>query len=184
MFAHTLNDITELRMLEQQHAQELFVLIQQNRGRLRQWVPWLHRTSSFERTQCYIRDHLDRYADNNGFAAGIWFKGQLAGEIRYEYIDWQNKTTEIGYWVGQDFEGKGLVIESCKKFVAYAFECLKLNRVQIRCATENERSRAIPERLGFTEEGILRQSEWLERGFVDLVVYGLLADEWKAATSD
>ena len=63
--------------------------------------------------------------------------------------------------------------------VDYAFGELGLNRVQIRCARDNARSCAIPRRLGFTEEGALRQAEWLIDHFEDQVVYGILAEEWR-----
>jgi ribosomal-protein-serine acetyltransferase len=63
--------------------------------------------------------------------------------------------------------------------VDYAFSGLKLNRVEIACATENKKSQAIPKRLGFTEEGIARQAEWLYDHYVDHIVYGLLASDWK-----
>jgi ribosomal-protein-serine acetyltransferase len=61
----------------------------------------------------------------------------------------------------------------------------KLNRVEIRAAVANERSRAIPRRLGFTEEGVLRQAERVGDRFVDHVLYAMLAEDWQspAATS-
>ena len=62
--------------------------------------------------------------------------------------------------------------------ITYAFDVYGLNKVEIHCATENRRSCAIPERLGFKQEGVLRQGEWLYDHFVDLAVYGLLASEW------
>ncbi len=67
---------------------------------------------------------------------------------------------------------------ACRALVDYAFAKLQLNRVEIRCATGNLRSQAIPERLGFTREGTLREGEWLYDHFVDLIVYSMLAREW------
>ena len=66
---------------------------------------------------------------------------------------------------------------ACRALVAHAFDTLRLQRVEIRVATGNRRSRAIPERLGFREEGILRQVEWLYNHYVDHVVYGRLASD-------
>jgi ribosomal-protein-serine acetyltransferase len=63
--------------------------------------------------------------------------------------------------------------------VNYGLHDLGLNRVEIRAAEFNTRSRAIPERLGFTQEGIIRQAEWLYDYYVDHVVYGMLSEEWK-----
>ncbi|MGH7179120.1 MAG: GNAT family N-acetyltransferase, partial [Tepidisphaeraceae bacterium] len=60
------------------------------------------------------------------------------------------------------------------------FDQWKLNKVEIRAATQNVRSRRVPERLGFTMEGTLRQVNKLADGFHDLVVYGMLASEWTA----
>jgi ribosomal-protein-serine acetyltransferase len=56
---------------------------------------------------------------------------------------------------------------------------LKLNRVEINCGVENKKSRKIPEKLGFREEGVIRQAKWLHDHFYDLVIYGMLADEWQ-----
>jgi ribosomal-protein-serine acetyltransferase len=106
-------------------------------------------------------------------------KGALIGVIALEYVDSVNRMTEIGYWLSAEAEGKGLILKTCPTLIDYAFRTLNLNRVQIRCASENIRSRAIPEKLGFRQEGILRRAEKLHDRYVDLIVYGMLADEWK-----
>ena len=62
--------------------------------------------------------------------------------------------------------------------IEYAFRDLNMNRIEIRCGTGNAKSRAIPERMGFKNEGVARGSEWLHDRFIDLVVYAMLADEW------
>lgn len=94
-----------------------------------------------------------------------------------------NKTTKkisIGYWLSEDFLGKGLVTRACKEFIDFAFKEYGLERIEIRCAASNEKSRAVPKRLGFIQEGILKDAELLKDGWEDLVIYGILKREWKA----
>ncbi|HSK70354.1 MAG TPA: GNAT family protein, partial [Pyrinomonadaceae bacterium] len=67
-----------------------------------------------------------------------------------------------------------------RALIDHAFNELKLNRVEIRCGFENTKSRRIPEKLGFKEEGVIKQAEWLHDRFIDLVIYATLANEWQA----
>ena len=68
---------------------------------------------------------------------------------------------------------------ACRVLIDVAFGELGLHRVVIRAGVDNPRSRAIPERLGFTEERIAREEGRGSGGFYDLVVYGLLDREWR-----
>ena len=86
-------------------------------------------------------------------------------------------TTALGYWLGEEFQGRGLVTAACRRLVAHSFDVLRLHRVEIRCAVENHRSRAIPERLGFRLEGRFREAEWLYDHWVDHAVYALLTTD-------
>ncbi len=70
--------------------------------------------------------------------------------------------------------------KTVKALMHYAFEELQLNKVEIRAAVGNVKSRAIPERLNFTIEGTIRDAEWLYDRYVDHVVYGMLVKEWQA----
>jgi ribosomal-protein-serine acetyltransferase len=182
MFALSLGDDVELRLLEPRHAEEYFDLIDQNRFHLRQWLGWVDSNQSIADCRAFIRGVLQQFANNNGLHAGIWFKGALAGTISQNYIDWQNARTEFGYWLGAPFQGHGLITRACRALTDYSFDELRLNRVEILCASGNTRSRAVPERLGFTQEGIFRQAEWLYDHFVDLVVYSMLASDWQINT--
>ncbi len=173
-----------LRLLEERHSEELFRLIDGSRQHLRQWLPWLDGVTALEDVREYVRTCLQQFASNNGLVAGIWYQGRLAGTIGHHSIDWHNLSAAIGYWLGEAFQGKGIMTRACRALVDYSFDELGLNRIEVHCATGNARSRAIPERLGFKEEGVIRQAEWLYDRFVDHVVYGMLASEWRAARAD
>lgn len=177
MFYCTLNDETELRLLEIRHAAALFSLTDSSRDHLRGWLPWVDDIKHIDDSRRFIESGLRQFAEQDGFHAGIWHKGHLAGIIGLHGIHWGNRSTSVGYWLGGTFQGKGLIILAAKSLVAYCFEELHLERVEIRVAEGNTRSRAIPERLGFKQEGTLRNAESLYDEFVDHVVYSKLASE-------
>lgn len=60
------------------------------------------------------------------------------------------------------------------------FEQYKLHKIEIHCAVENDKSQAIPKRLGFQQEGVIRSAEWLYDRYVDHQIYGMLKEEWQA----
>jgi|ERR671933_451807 ribosomal-protein-serine acetyltransferase len=179
MWTLRIRDDLALCLLEQRHAEELFALVDRNRDYLREWLPWLDDNKSIADTQKFIKSSLEQFATNGSFSAGILYEGKLAGCIGFHNINWSNRATSIGYWLSASFQGKGFMTKACRTLVEYAFNEVGLNRVEIRCATENKKSRAIPERLGFKQEGTLRQAEWLYDHFVEHVVYGILASEWQ-----
>lgn len=169
-----------LRQLSENDATPLFFAIDRNRKYLRQWLPWLDTSQGPADTLSFIRTALDQFSNNDGFAAGIWYKDGVVGTIGFHRVDWLNRSVEIGYWLSEDCQGKGIVTKACKAFIDHAFSEWHLHRVQIRCATGNTRSCRIPERLGFVKEGMQRHAEFLYDHYVDLVIYGMLEEEWKA----
>ena len=103
--------------------------------------------------------------------------GRLAGCVGLHGIDRSHLSTAIGYWIAGEFEGRGLMTRAVRVLVEHAFGDLGLHRVEIRCAVGNARSRAIPERLGFRQEGILRGAERAAGRHLDIAVYGRLATD-------
>ena len=179
MFSRQIDTDLKLRLPEERHAGESFVLVRENLEHLREWLPWVHDGFTLADSQNFIRQNLRQFAEQKGFSVQIVSGEVIAGQVGYNTIDWAHRRTEIGYWLGASFQGRGLMTRACRALIDHAFGELKLNRVEISCATGNRRSRMIPERLGFTREGVLRQAEWVHDHFNDLVVYGLLAHEWK-----
>ncbi|MCM3226230.1 ribosomal-protein-serine acetyltransferase [Terribacillus saccharophilus] len=180
MFTHRIDSATYMKLLEPQDSDKLYQLIDSSREHLRQWLPWVDQNTTVEHSRQFIQHTLDQFASNNGFTAGIWYQGALAGVIGFHKIDWSNRSTSLGYWLGEEYTGLGLMQKAVSKSLDYAFLELRLNRVEIRSAIGNVRSRRIPEKLNFTHEGTIRQAEKLVYGYVNHNVYGMLLEEWEA----
>lgn len=179
MFSMRVDDRTFIELLQQHHKDELFSLIDMNRAHyLRKWLLWVDKRQSPQDFEAIIPVWIRNYADNNGFDAGIRYDGRLVGMINLHYIDWKNRVTSIGYFLGQEYQGKGIITNCVRTLLNHVFNDLGLNKVIIQCASGNKRSRLVPERLGFKEEGIYREGQWLYDHYVDLVNYGLLRREW------
>lgn len=177
MFAYKINEHLELLLLQKEHAGELFALIDKNRGHLKEWMNWVDNVQSVQDSAANIERTLEQAAAGGGFRAGIRFKGDLAGVISYHEVDWGNKKTSLGYWLGKKYEGQGIMTQAVEAFTHYAFDKMNLHRIEIRCAEENKKSRAVPEKLGFQLEGTLKESELLAGGYVNQVVYGMVKTE-------
>lgn len=179
MFRRKVAPGIEIRQFEMRDAEPAFDAVQRDRERLRNWLPWVDYTLSVADIRHFISRSQAQLDSNLGPQAGIWVDGEFSGSIGVHTIDWANRSSSIGYWISEGQQGKGVMTRCCKVMLDYLFNELALHRVEIRCGTGNHRSCAIPERLGFTQEGIARQAEWVNDRWVDLLVWSLLEEDWR-----
>ncbi len=173
------NEETQLRLLEERHVEDYFALIERNKAYLYAWIAVEAYEGSVETLRAYLKQRLLQFANGEGYHLGIWYQDALVGILDYR-SNWRNRTVELGYWLDAALQGKGIVTQACRTMLRHAFEEHQVQKVVISCAIDNPRSRAVAERLGFLQEGILRQVVRLHDRLVDGVFYGLLVDEWHA----
>lgn len=170
----------ELRLMEEAFAPALFALTDKNRKLLRQWLPWLDMTNKESDTLQFIKSAMAQYTSGNGPLFAIFHLNHLVGVIGFHSINKMHHLGEIGYWLSEDANGNGIMTKATSAVIETGFSQFGLNRIKISCATENLKSRAIPERLDFKLEAILRQEECLYGHYVDHAIYGLLKSEFEA----
>jgi ribosomal-protein-serine acetyltransferase len=183
VFALQVRPGLEIALVELRHASVIFETIDSQREYLREWLPWVDQTTTVGHVEEFIGRSLAKFADQNGFDAGVWLEGRYVGGLGMHYWDRVHRKTEIGYWLSRDCTGRGLMTRCVERCIRFAFTDLHMRRVEIRCAKGNRRSRAIPERLGFTLEGILRSAQLLHGKPVDIAVYGLLDSDQPSVSS-
>ncbi|WP_271854165.1 GNAT family N-acetyltransferase [Planococcus maritimus] len=180
MFIHKIDEELSLKLVELTDADRIFELTDRSRLALREWLPWLDHTKTVQDTKDFIQSGAESFALGNSLNCAIVYRGEIAGIAGFNEINKAKKMAYIGYWLDTEYQGKGIMTRVAGALTDYALTERGLNKVEIRAAAGNHKSRNIPVRLGFTEEGTIRHGEWLYDHFVDSVVYGMLKSEWRA----
>ncbi|MDX1994368.1 MAG: GNAT family protein [bacterium] len=178
-FPQKLDAELELHPLEAHHAEALFAIVDRDRNYLHRWQNWPDSIRSLGDMRALVHRMLEKRDANDGIDLVIALAGQVVGKIGLVYIDWSHSRTEIGYWLAADAQGKGIMTRACRSITSYAFDELHLQTVNIRCAVGNLRSRAIPERLGFVNEGVLPFKPWLRGSQIEEVLFSMSAEHWR-----
>lgn len=85
----------------------------------------------------------------------------------------------MGYWIGKPFWGKGYITEALKAVLAFGFDKLQLNRIEAHHLDFNEASGAVLMKVGMRHEGILRKHVKKNGEFYDIVLFGLISQDYK-----
>jgi ribosomal-protein-serine acetyltransferase len=172
------DDHIRLRPFVAADAPAVFDLVARNYNHLRTFMEWAKPDYSISDAEEFVSGSIREHEGNASLNFGIYLCDKLVGVIGFASIDHNSQVAELGYWIDQNEEGRGIVSKSCAHLLDTAFNKYGLNRVQIRCASGNVRSSAIPERFGFKKEGVQRQHIMRDGIIYDFVIYGLLASEW------
>jgi ribosomal-protein-serine acetyltransferase len=181
MFSLRADDEVSLELAEEHHAQAIFDLTDRNRVHLAPWMPWVPTTLTVADTLGFLRFVRAEYAAGRAFHCNLRYRDTVVGGIGLR-VDRNNDGAELGYWIDEAHTGKGIVTRAAKALTTAAFRDLGLHRVTIRAGVENIRSRAIPERLGYVFEGVLRASEKVGDRYLDHATYSMLAADWDPGT--
>lgn len=168
-------DGLSLRILEEADAAELHALIEANRAFLARRLPWAAGQSRAD-TEDFVGRSRDQLLGDESFQTALVEDGSIIGMAGFSSLVWSHRSGNIGYWLAEEHQGRGHVTTAVRRLVRHAFTVWELERIEIRAATDNQRSRAVPERLGFKREGVLHGAERLGDRRLDLVVYATYRD--------
>jgi ribosomal-protein-serine acetyltransferase len=164
-----------LKSLELDDAEHIFKAVDSQREYLGEWLPFVEFTKSVKDSLDYVNSVVTMPEECREWQFAVFCGGCFAGLAGFKGTDRLNRKSEIGYWLREEFQGRGIMTESVRALINFGFSEIGLNRIQIKCAPENLKSNRIPQRLGFTLEGIERDSEFVREGvFRDANVWSLL----------
>ncbi|EPJ55892.1 MAG: hypothetical protein OFPI_02370 [Osedax symbiont Rs2] len=181
MFSKKVDDQISLILTSPEHANALFSLVDGNRDYLSQWMVWPPLNQKVADATAFIKRSLQGFAEHREMACGIEYNGELVGSISFNLIDHNLRKVELGYWLAENMQGKGIISRACKVMIDYAFTRLEMQKVEIRVAEHNHPSNKVCQRLGFKLEGCLRNAENLRGMMLDYNIYGLTIDEYEGS---
>jgi len=139
------------------------------------------KTTSIDYTLNFVQNSLQQFANNKSLTLGIWSGDEYVGTLGTYNTNWVDRKVALGYWIASKYQGRGIMTDACRLLIDHVFDELKLNRLEIYCAPGNVKSCAIPKRLGFQLEGVLRDAQCLAGKYLDSNLFAMLARDWKKA---
>ncbi len=161
-------------------AAEMWEIIDRNRDDLRAWLPWIDTTRSALDVRRHSQFSSSAFDHLQAFEYAIRVDGRVCGVVGTHEIDWNNRSTSIGYWLVPQGRGRGVMTRAVAALLDRCIDRFRMHRFEIRCVVENEKSRAIPERLDFVFEGTLAGAYFLHERYRDIALYAMTAERWKA----
>ena len=203
MFHLSITNEINVRILHPGDTEELFQLLERNRDRLRPWIhpsalPLTPEATRIYTTECAFGQLHNPLYELSQFEVddekwsfvpaslpmemGVWVADRLAGVITLFRPNGYGSTAEVGYWIGTEWEGKGIITRCVCALMDYAIADLGIDRFVIGCAVNNLRSRAIPERLGYRLIETVPQGEVVGDYVYDRVIYEIQSADWRERT--
>lgn len=145
-----------LRAVSEEEAAALFGLIAANRPYLGEFLPWVASTKAVEDSRSFIRTIKEHRENGTEYGFGMYFGGVLAGHISLMHIA-DSKSPEIGYWIAEEFSGKGITTRAAQAVTKLAIEAIGADHIVIKARVDNIASNAIPPKLGYTLQGSERE---------------------------
>ncbi|KFZ36570.1 hypothetical protein HR45_15670 [Shewanella mangrovi] len=173
----------QLKALHIQDAAAFFEHIEQNRAIYEDTIPFVSRTHSLEQVAALLNANLAKQQCGEALFYTLWHEQQIAGYLLVREIEPQARWAEIGYMLGREWHGKGIMTLACKLLIEHLFTTLAMDKVVICCNDDNKASITMAQRLGFTLEGTLRQYFVVNGVRRNMCSYGLLKHEWQALSN-
>lgn len=168
-----------LKSIELEEAEALFNLIDSSREHLTKWLPWVDYVRSVDDERHIVEQWIYEMQMRAAIHLGIIKDGEMSGIISTHQIDWLNQRTSIGYWIAKNRTRNHLATEATAVLMAYLFDNLKLHRIYIQAATDNEPSNRVIRKLGFKLEGVLKENERIREVFLDHNIYGMMEQDFR-----
>ena len=169
-----------LALREPEHAQEVWQMVDKNREHLRPWFPWVDLYHSTDDALTAILSNQEQARTGISLNLGLWVDNEFCGMAGFTHIDPLRQRGSLGYWLDQQFQGKGWMRKACECVLNHGFTALALKEIHAECADQNHRSKHLLEAIGFQEAEIVQGPDWAQKSGLMYLRYRLTHQQWNS----
>lgn len=173
MFRRRIDNDLSIALVQESFAAQYCDIVSDQIDYLSEWLAWPPHCQTEQDFRLFIQRSLHDYAEGKSMTCGIIYQGEIVGNCSFNSINHDTKSAEVGYWLSQQHQGKGIVTRVVEHLIAIAFDELAMERVQLSAAVDNTPSRKVAERLGMKLEGILTNQEKVSGRILDHAIYAI-----------
>lgn len=175
MFIYQIDDEVSLTLIHCNHAKEIVGIVNRQKEYLGEYLPWVA-TCDENSYQEFAKFALHKYADDKGIDTNIIYQGQIVGAVSLNNIYTSLKKADIGYWLSQEYQGRGIMTRAVRGIMNIAKEYYGVQVLEIKANEDNIPSRKVAERLGFAFNGIIFNNENVNGKIVNHALYSYRFD--------
>jgi ribosomal-protein-serine acetyltransferase len=173
------NGIITVRPHRTNDVEPCFEAVRESMNELSPWMWWCHGAYSFEETKIWIESRPDAWEKGVEYSFAIVDSkdGYFLGGCGLNYMNLTDRFANLGYWVRTRRTRQGVATAATLLVAQFAFNELRVNRVEMVVATENKASQRVAEKVGALREGILRKRIVVRDHIYDAFIFSLIADD-------
>lgn len=171
--------VTTLRPYRASDAYSVYEAVRESISELSVWMSWCHPGYSIEETEAWIESQPDNWKEGTEYNFAISYDSDpvYLGGCGLNVIDRDCGVANLGYWVRTSQTNKGIATAATLLLAQFAFDELKLKRVELTVAVDNQASLRVADKAGATKEGILRNRVVKNDAPSDAVVFSLIPQD-------
>jgi len=173
MFKRRVDQEITLALIQESFAPYYSQIVSEQNDYLAQWLAWPTHCHSEQDFRLFAQRMLHEYADGKSMTCAIFYQDTLVGNCSFNRINHDTSCVEIGYWLSQPYQGKGIMTRVVKSLIDIAFNELEMEKVQLSAAVDNQPSREVALRVGMVLEGIISNQEKVGDRILDHAIYGI-----------
>jgi ribosomal-protein-serine acetyltransferase len=172
------NSIT-IRPYRSDDVEPLYEAVRESIDEIAPWLPWCHPAYVREDSKAWVtsREPAWKLEDEYSFVVEDTNTRHFLGGIGINQIDRIHNIGNLGYWVRTSEAGRGIATAATRLAAHFAFEQIRLHRLEILAVVENIGSQRVAEKAGAKREGVLRHRLYINGNICDAVLFSLLPED-------